>query len=77
MVIHKYMCMYTLYCNFFIQLKLVEDVANVRAVNLKIVASAHSALIDMPRFGGPGLKKKACIHRKCRHKVSALQLTQA
>ena len=33
--------------------------------------------IHMPRFGGPGLKKKACTHRKCRHKVSALKLTQA
>ena len=28
--------------------------------------------IDMPRFGGPGLKKKACIHRKCQHKVSCV-----
>ena len=26
--------------------------------------------LDMPHFGGPGYKKKACIHRKCQYKVS-------
>lgn len=26
--------------------------------------------LDMPRFGGPGCKKKCCIHRKCKQLVN-------
>ena len=38
----------------------LESVMNVTAASHLAVESA-----DMPRFGGPGLKKKGCTYRKC------------
>ena len=73
---HKYMCMYTLYCNFFHSVKISGRCGQCEGCESQNCGQC-TFCIDMPRFGGPGLKKKACIHRKCRHKVSALQLTQA
>lgn len=31
--------------------------------------------LDMPKFGGPGKKKKRCVERVCRNKFSATQKT--
>ena len=34
---------------------------------VNVTAASHLAVesTDMPRIGGPGLKKKGCIYRKC------------
>ena len=65
-----------LYCNFFHSVKISGICGQCEGCESQNCGQC-TFCIDMTRFGGPGLKKKAFIHRKCRQKVSALQLTQA